>query len=875
MSIIEKIGNLFAGDPIKEYREKVEIINDKEKDVSDLSDEELLDLSKKYRKEISSGEKAEDDVMTDAFALVREVAKRSLGERHYDVQLIAGMVLHDGRVAEMLTGEGKTLASTSPIYLNALSGRGVHVITVNDYLAKRDAIWMGQVYHALGLSVSCLVHNNSFMYDPEFLSDDQGEELDKERDTVGSFKVVEDFLRPVSRKEAYQADIIYGTNHQFGFDYLRDNLTLRLSDKVQREPYFAIIDEVDSVLIDEARTPLIISSPDDESSDYYRQFSHIVRRLRTGEDYEVEEKDRAVNLTEAGIESVEKALGIDNIYSPENSKMVHYLNESLKAKELYLRDKDYVIKDGEIILVDAFTGRLMPGRRLSSGLHQAIEAKEGLDVQKENKTVAQITIQNYFRLYEKIAGMTGTAQTSAEEFGSVYELDVISIPTNRPVIRDDKKDLVYKTKEAKIRAVVEEVKEKHSKGQPILLGTTSISNNEELSLHLKKAGIEHELLNAKDNEREGEIIAQAGKIGAVTVATNMAGRGIDIVLGGNPSTKEEAQKVKEAGGLYVIGTERHESRRIDDQLRGRAGRQGDPGASRFFLSLEDDLMRIFGGEKIQRLMETLNVPEDMPIESGLVSKVVNQAQSKVEGMNLDMRKHLLDFDDVLNKQRAAIYEKREKLLKAGEDNVILNEVKKTINDFAEEFIESAENEIDHISRLEEGNINNNEEVQKRKKAIEGLRKKLDDLPDKIDTERSILLSQQVTRIIDMLWMENLSQLQDLRESVGIRAYGRKDPLVEYRREASELYNDLQRKFKAMTFNVSLKVLEMDNVSIERNLNKQDQMRQKAEHEHKSVFSGKRKHIKEDGEKVGRNDPCPCGKKKADGTPVKYKHCHGK
>ncbi|PIY59109.1 preprotein translocase subunit SecA, partial [Candidatus Wolfebacteria bacterium CG_4_10_14_0_8_um_filter_39_64] len=711
-----------------DFEPLIKSINFQEPELEKLTDEELKGKGLDLKKTVQNG-KSLDDALVEAFALIREAAKRTLNQRHFDVQLIGGIILHQGKIAEMLTGEGKTLAATAPVYLNALSGRGVHVITVNDYLARRDAVWMGQIYYALGLSIGCLTHEGAYLYDPEFTTQQIAnskaqsvDDKDKKRDVLGAFKVFQEFLRPISRKEAYLADITYGTNHEFGFDYLRDNLSYDLTQQVQvTRLHYAIIDEVDSILIDEARTPLIIAVPDTESSDYYRIFTRVVSQLSENEDYLVDEKMKTVSITDEGIDKVEKILKLKDLYGPENLRLVHYLEECLKAKTLFHRDKQYLIKNGEIIIVDEFTGRLMYGRRYSGGLHQAIEAKENVQVQQESRTFAQITIQNYFRLYKKIAGMTGTAQTSAEEFHKVYNLEVVSVPPNKPMIRKDNSDMIYKTLEAKCRAVIKEVKERHLEGQPILLGTTSITNNEIISDLLKQAGIPHEVLNAKNHEREGLIISQAGKLGAVTVATNMAGRGVDIVLAGNPPVPEEAQKIKELGGLYVIGTERHEARRIDNQLRGRSGRQGDPGTSRFFLSLEDDLLRIFGGEKIKSLMESFNLPEDQPIESKLVSKVVNEAQKKVEGFNFDSRKHLLEYDDILNKQRTTIYRKRQELLE--------------------------------------------------KKSL-----------------------PQILGMLDILWMNHLENMEALRESVGMRAYGQHDPLVEYRRESHIMFKDMMNGF---------------------------------------------------------------------------------
>lgn len=778
----------FLFDPTRRLKKKVEIINSLEKEVRDLDDESLKGKSLALKENAQSGTSL-DEILPEAFALAREAAKRTLGQRHFDVQLMGGIVLHDGKIAEMATGEGKTLSSTAPVYLNALAGKGVHVVTVNEYLAKRDAVWMGQIYNFLGLKVACLVHEGALMYDPDYISKDAEKLVDKERDTTGSFLVQEEYLRPISRREAYEADITYGTNHEFGFDYLRDNLAYSKNQQVQvRGHNFAIVDEIDSILIDEARTPLIISAPDTESSDYYKIFSRIAAGLSREEDYAVDEKFRSVDLTQSGIDKVEKSLKIGNIYSPENIRLVHYLEESLKAHALFTRDKDYVVKNGEVIIVDQNTGRLMLGRRYSGGLHQAIEAKEGVRIQQESRTYAQITIQNYFRLYKKLAGMTGTAQTSAEEFDKVYKLAVVSIPTNRPIQRRDLPDLIYKTLDAKYKAVAADVKERQKKGQPVLLGTISIEKNELMAQYLNRAGVKYEILNAKNNEREGAIIAQAGRSGAVTVATNMAGRGVDIILGGNPPDILEAEKVKNLGGLHVIGTERHDARRIDNQLRGRSGRQGDPGSSQFYLSLEDDLMRIFGGDRIKNLMESLDVPEDMPIESGLVSKAVSQAQSKVEGFNFDARKHLLEYDDILNKQRLAIYEKREALLRSNSHPQILG-------------------------------------------------------------------------MLDMLWMSHLENMESLRDAVRLRAYGQHDPLVEYRRESHILYRQLLEDFERW---MSENAERFQKLAAE---NQQSGAKVNLEAKHPGGMHEASKD--KNGEKVGRNDPCPCGSGK------KYKKCHGK
>ena len=830
-------------------------INELEEEVSKLSDASLKEESLKLKKEAEE-KKSLDELLSRAFALVREAARRTLGQRHFDVQLWGGLTLHRGAIAEMATGEGKTLAATSPAYLNALSGSGVHIITVNDYLAKRDTVWMGQIYNFLGLKTACLVHDGAFIYDPEYQAqtDAEAARTDAERDTTGSFLVQEDFLRPISRKEAYQADITYGTNHEFGFDYLRDNMVYHPGDQVQRDLNYAIIDEVDSILIDEARTPLIISTPDVGSSDYYRLFAQAVRGLRPDEDYVVDEKLRAVEITDLGIDKIERVTGIKDIFSVENLRLVHYLEASLKAKALFTLDKDYVVREGEIVIVDQFTGRLMFGRRYSAGLHQAIEAKEGVTVKEESRTFAQITIQNYFRLYKKLAGMTGTAQTSAEEFHKVYNLEVISIPTNKPMVRENMADVIYKNVKAKHSAVVEDIKERQRKGQPVLVGTVSIEKNELMSKLFGAAGIRHETLNAKNHEREGAIIAQAGRAGAVTVATNMAGRGVDIILGGNPPNPEEAEKVKEAGGLHVVGTERHEARRIDNQLRGRSGRQGDPGSSQFFLSLEDDLLRIFGGDKLKGLMERFDVPEEVPIENKMVSRAIGQAQSKVEGFNFDIRKHLLEYDDVLNKQRLAFYIKRQEILTAVTPYV--EEDVRKIKDPSKirEILNGAV--MAHLDKIEEAGVDSEE----RKKLLGEVGVEVDETANigkakewvgtKINSFREEFIEavgRQLLVILDFLWMNNLEDIEALVESVRIRAYGQKDPLVEYRRESRTLFNRMEVSFQEWIFNNLFRIEVVP----------QDQVRQAAVAATDPKFQN-----------VGRNAPCPCGSGK------KYKKCHG-
>ncbi len=657
MGILTKLFGDASSQYLKGTARVVEEINTLESGVRDISFSALKQKGEEL-KEKAKLEQSAEVLIPEAFALVREAARRTLSQRHFDVQLIGGIVLHEGKIAEMKTGEGKTLTATLAAYLNALRGKGVHIVTVNDYLAKRDTVWMGQIFDSLSLSVACIVHDASYIYDPAY----QANASDELRDAMGGFKVQESFLRPVTRKEAYAADITYGTNNEFGFDYLRDNMVHDLRQQVQRGHFFAIVDEVDSILIDEARTPLIISAPDTESSKWYLEFAKIIPGLQPKSDFEVDEKLRAVTLTDEGIDKVEKALGVKDIYQAKGMTYLHHLEQALKAEILFERDKDYVVKDGQVIIVDEFTGRLLPGRRYSGGLHQALEAKERVMVQPESLTLASVTFQNYFRMYEKLAGMTGTAATSAEEFSKVYNLDVVVVPTNKPMIRKDLPDRIYKNQAAKFEAVVKEVKERHSKGQPVLIGTVSIQKNESLGKLLERAGIPHQVLNAKYHEREGEIIAQAGKLNAVTVATNMAGRGVDIVLGGNPQNPVEAAKIVELGGLHVIGTERHEARRIDNQLRGRSGRQGDPGSSQFFVSLEDDLARIFGGERLKGLMEKFNMPNDQPIESKMVSGAIESAQARIEGFNFDSRKHLLEYDDVLNKHREVLYKKRNEFL---------------------------------------------------------------------------------------------------------------------------------------------------------------------------------------------------------------------
>ncbi|MBI2113305.1 MAG: preprotein translocase subunit SecA [Candidatus Wildermuthbacteria bacterium] len=785
----------------------VQTINSLEPGLLGLSFDELKGRASALRKSIGEG-KSLDDALVEAFSLVREVAKRTLNQRHFDVQLLGGIALHQGKIAEMHTGEGKTLTATLPAFLNALAQKGVHVVTVNDYLAKRDAVWMGQIYHALGLSIGCITHDSSYIYDPQYKSQEQ----DALRDEKGGFLVIENFLRPSARKEAYEADITYGTNNEFGFDYLRDNMAYASSMQVQRGNAFAIVDEVDSILIDEARTPLIISAPDQESSSWYRDFSSIIPKLEKGADYEIDEKLRAASLTDQGITKVEGILGVKDIYQEKGLKYLHHLEQALKAEVLFHKDKDYVVKNGEVVIVDDFTGRMLPGRRYSGGLHQALEAKEGVFVQPESITLGSITFQNYFRMYKKLAGMTGTAATSAEEFYKVYKLDVAKIPTNKPLVRKDLPDKIYKTEKAKFQALVKEVKERNEKGQPVLIGTVSIQKNEHISSLLGREGIPHKVLNAKFHEQEGQIIAQAGKKGAVTVATNMAGRGVDIILGGNPPSAEEAEFVKSVGGLHIIGTERHEARRIDNQLRGRAGRQGDPGSSQFFISLEDDIARIFGGERIKGLMEKLNIPEDEAIESKLVSGAIESAQARIEGFNFDARKHVLEYDDVLNKHRELIYRKRREVLEKFEQGTL----------------------SEHMQDLLRRTGHSQEEYGKKMQEIGEQNMK--------EAEKAIFL-----RAIDSVWIEHLENMEYLRDSVRLRAYGQQDPLVEYKNEGHKMFQSLLQNIDSQ---VSQYLMNVKLASAQH------------AHQHQHQQSQPKP-------SVGRNDPCPCGSGK------KYKKCHGR
>jgi preprotein translocase subunit SecA len=770
------------GDPHKKALKKYEHIAPKvnafEPAISALSDADLKAKTAEFKKKLSAAsseaeEKAIlDEILPEAFAVVREASKRVLGQRHFDVQLTGGAILHNHSIAEMRTGEGKTLVATLPAYLNALTGRGVHVVTVNDYLSRRDGAWMGIIYDFLGLTLGVVNHEASYLYDPKHQEDRKAE------NELGSFKVVHEFLRPVTRRESYAADITYGTNNEFGFDYLRDNLEYDAAKMRQREFNFAIVDEVDSILIDEARTPLIISAPTVDSENLYAIFANMVAGFKADEDYIVEEKHKSIALTPVGIEKAEKKLGVENIYTDKGIKYVHHLETAVRAKALYQLDRDYVVKDGEVIIVDTFTGRLQPGRRWSEGLHQAIEAKEGVAIQKESRTFASITFQNYFRLYRKLSGMTGTAVTSSEEFYKVYGLDTVIVPTNRIVKRIDNNDLIFRTEKGKFKAVARKIKELHEKGQPVLVGTVSIEKNELLSTFLKKEGIPHAMLNAKPEyaEKEGEIVAQAGKKGAVTIATNMAGRGVDIKLGGNPSAEDVQKQIKEIGGLFVLGTERHEARRIDNQLRGRSGRQGDPGATQFFVSLEDSLMRVFAGDRVKSLMGRLGVAEDEPIENRLITRSLENAQKKIEGFNFDSRKHVLEYDDVLNHQRKTVYSRRRKILTGSVDEVAakLDEVVESLTVHSTNSMNSVDTSVrDALKKVLSEKI-----VQLGRDSFYGV-------------VRQILL-----QTIDTFWVEHLEIMDHTRGSVNLRAYGQRDPLVEYKREGLRLFREMQAAINA-------------------------------------------------------------------------------
>lgn len=796
----EKFLTKVFGDPqkkiLKRLEKKVAEINALSEKFEKMSDEKLKNSFEKLQKKVQKEEKTLDEILPEVFAIVREASVRTLEMRHFDVQLIGGMVLHEGKVAEMKTGEGKTLVATLPSVLNAMEGKGVHVVTVNDYLAQRDASWMGALYHFLGLSVGVIINEASFIFDPEF--DNESHEDEKMRK-----------LRPTTRKEAYAADITYGTNNEFGFDYLRDNMVNEVDLLRQRELNFAIVDEVDSILIDEARTPLIISAPAAENPESYIQFSKIAAQL-TPEDYDLDEKRRSVALTEEGIDKVEKLLGMKNLYTPEHSRAVYHMEQALRAETLFKRDKDYVVtNDGEVIIVDEHTGRLMNGRRYNEGLHQAIEAKEKVPVLQESMTLATISFQNFFRLYKKLSGMTGTAFTEAEEFQQIYSLEVVQIPSNKPVIRDDKEDLIFKTEKAKLKAVAEEIKKHHKAGRPVLVGSASIEKNEQIAKYLDKEGIKYNLLNAKNNEHEASIVAKAGEKGAITLATNIAGRGTDIKLG---------KGVKELGGLVVIGSERHESRRIDNQFRGRGGRQGDPGETQFFVSTEDDLMRIFQGERIARLMEILGVPEDQPIQDKRVSKTLESAQKRVEGFNFDTRKNVVQYDNVINRHRKVVYTMRRKILE-GED--ITPQIKELMNSKVAELVElPSKNNPDFVSNFveffpaETETIEAIGEIKNDKKRLSLAKQIVEDIYNEQKSELGEENLHKVERevymqILDTLWMNHLENMQHLREGIHWRSVGQRDPLVEYREESQKLFNGLQNTLRDETIRIITRVKPTD------------------------------------------------------------------
>jgi preprotein translocase subunit SecA len=772
------------GDPqartVKRLKKRVRLVNDLAPKYENMSDKQLKEQTDVLKKRLKK--ESLDTILPDAFAVVREAASRTLKQRHFDVQLIGGMVLHEGNVSEMKTGEGKTLVATAPVYLNALTEKGVHVVTVNDYLAQRDAGWMGQVYNYLGLTTAVILADHSYIFDPKFINEDHEDERFRH-------------LKPCSRQDAYNADITYGTNNEFGFDYLRDNMVREVDQLRQRELNYAIVDEVDSILIDEARTPLIISAPSVTSGNAYAQFSKVVRQLKDIDDYETDEKRKTVILTDKGVEKVQKALGIDNLYGGENIRTIYHLQQALRAQALFKRDKDYVVtKDGEVVIVDEFTGRLLAGRRYNEGLHQAIEAKEGVEVQQESMTLATISFQNYFRLYDKLAGMTGTALTEAEEFHQIYKLDVVEVPSNRSLARIDRTDRIYRTEEGKFQAIIREVKMLHTKGQPVLIGTVSIERNEKLANMLKKAGIPHQILNAKNNEREAKIVAAAGEPGAVTLATNIAGRGTDIVL---------AEGVKELGGLFVLGSERHESRRIDNQLRGRSGRQGDPGTTQFFVSTEDDLMRIFGGDRIAAIMERLKVDDETPIENRLISKSLEGAQKKVEGFHFDQRKNVVQYDDVMNRHRKAIYAMRKEILKQPE---IRGRIKAMVDDEVSAAANSPQltsegfdDRLREVFPFDEATLDRlfDSEITKFETALKSAAHELYNAREEAfgkevmrTVERQIYL-----QVLDNLWMQHLENMDHLREGIHWMAVGQQDPLVEYRRRSQLYFEEMQNTLR--------------------------------------------------------------------------------
>ncbi len=930
MSILTKI----FGDPnakvLKELQPLVQKINDLESSLAGLSHAELQAKTPEFKARLAKGETL-DDLLPEAFAVVREASKRLTGMRHFDSQLIGGIVLHRGNIAEMHTGEGKTLTGTLPVYLNALAGKGAHVVTVNDYLAKRDAVWMGQIYDFLGLSVG-IIQNQLVSYRYNALAKAtpalaEGSTEDAERDQKGMFKVEYDYLDACSRPAAYQCDITYGTNNEFGFDYLRDNMVQSLDDRAQRDLHFAIVDEVDSILIDEARTPLIISAPAEEAADMYYRFADLVAQLVKNDDYNVDEKLRSATLTDTGIKKIEGWLGVENIYAEGGITTVHHVEQALRARALFARDRDYVVENGEVVIVDEFTGRKMPGRRYSEGLHQAIEAQERVKIQRESRTMATVTFQNYFRMYAKLSGMTGTAVTEAEEFGKIYKLEVVVIPSNKKSQRIDHPDRIYKTEDAKFRAIAKQVRVLQDQGQPVLIGTISVQKNEQLALYLEQEGVQYQMLNAKNHEREGEIVAQAGRPGATTLATNMAGRGVDIIMGGNPPEKELAEKSRGSGGLFVIGTERHESRRIDNQLRGRSGRQGDPGETQFYLSTDDDLMRIFAGERLKRAMDALRVPDDMPIEQRTITKLIESAQRKVEGFHFDTRKHLLEYDDVLNRHREVIYGMRREILESykqekdrlagivseakvvgapGEETqvpageaalrqrvfqMIENEIEQLVS-FHTSAEDKAEWQMQEIYQTaatifpfsaEEKEVllkfgswgeEKMEAVEERTRVITYLtdlaKRKYEDLLVKKTGKPEYILEiekQMLLRSIDNLWIEHLVAVDYLRTGIGLRGYGQRDPLVEYKKETYRMFNELlsliQKEVVYTIFKVSIGIELAPSIMEAGNMQFQGAAKTMGG-EVAAPASRDPKNV--EGETMGRNDVCFCG------SGVKYKRC---
>jgi preprotein translocase subunit SecA len=878
-SFIKKIVGSKNERELKRIQPMVQRINQIEPQILPLSDEGLRSKTSAFKERINRGEPLEE-VLPEAFAVVREAARRTLGERHFDVQLIGGIVLHEGKISEMATGEGKTLVSTLPAYLNGLKGEGVHIVTVNDYLAKRDSEWMGAIYRFLGLSVGVILH-----------------ELDDQE-----------------RKKAYGCDITYGTNNEFGFDYLRDNMKFSIEDYVQRDLQYAIVDEVDSILVDEARTPLIISGPAEESTDKYYKINRIIPSLKQGADYQLEEKSHTAFLTEEGVFHVEKLLHVENLYDHRNIETLHHVNQALRAHTLFKRDVDYVVKDGQVVIVDEFTGRLMPGRRWSDGLHQAVEAKENVRIENENQTLATVTFQNYFRMYKKLAGMTGTADTEAVEFRKIYNLDVVVIPTNMPLIRTNYPDVIYKSEEEKFRAAVREIEELNRSGRPVLVGTISIEKSERLSQMLKRKGIPHNVLNAKHHEREAEIIAQAGRVGAVTLSTNMAGRGTDILLGGNPKflvktmvdekadeeavqkayekvlavVQKEKEKVIQLGGLHVLGTERHEARRIDNQLRGRSGRQGDPGSSRFYLSLEDDLLRIFGSERISHIMDRLGIEEDQPIEHRLVTKAIENAQKKVEAHNFEIRKSLLEYDDVMNQQREVIYSQRRDVL-TGED--LKNAMVEVIEEQAESIVDFYADEKVHpedwdLKGLQDAIYqqfsfrwtvpSGEEDGLNREHLKEWLIQGVEEVYRKKEEEFGEAMLRYLEKVImlqsiDHHWKDHLLAIDQLKEGIGLRGYGQKDPRIEYQKEAYQMFLEMMDRIKKDTVEklFAIQVAKKEEVKDLRTERKQTFVLSRGETAQQGggeTENGKGVTVRREGKKVGRNDPCPCGSGK------KYKKC---